>query len=198
MAGRPRQFDETEALQGAMEVFWRKGYEAAGVRELLDAMGVCRQSFYDTFGDKRQLFLRAIERYCSDAEGWFREQLEGPGPALENLRSLLKAKAAGASDKDCRGCLAMNTIVEWGGADDDVAQLLRQNLKRVEKMLAATLERAQEEGDLDPTVDTRPLASFLLFVCLGYAALDRLRLSPKMAQNVLETALGVLPETQPA
>ncbi|MEN0112091.1 MAG: helix-turn-helix domain-containing protein, partial [Planctomycetota bacterium] len=132
MAGRPRTFDEQDALGRAIDLFHARGYESVGVRELIDAMGVCRQSFYDTFGDKRELFLRAIRQYCADSEGWFQERLAaGPTP-LAAIRDLLRERATAAKSSSarsatgaCRGCLAMNTLVEWGAEDDEVAEVLR-------------------------------------------------------------------------
>lgn len=192
MAGRPRQFDEDAALDAAMKVFWEKGYEAVGVRELLEAMGVCRQSLYDTFGDKRQLFLRAIERYTRDGEASLRERLQQPGSPLANLRGLLEAKAKASSDADCRGCLAMNAMIEWGDRDPEVAELLKANLRRMERLILETIRSAQSAGEIDAAAKPKPLAQFLLFICLGYSALDRLKMPAAMGRNVLETTLGVL------
>lgn len=196
MAGRPRQFDEDTALAAAMEVFWEKGYEGVGVRELLDAMGLCRQSLYDTFGDKRQLFLRAIERYGVQMDGWIGERLQKPGSPLANLQDFLEMKAKGSSDAECRGCLAMNTMVEWGGRDPEVAAVLKAHLKRVERLLTTTVRQAQVAGEIDPTTDAATLGQFLLFICLGYSAIERLSVPRKMTQSVLETVLGVIPTGQ--
>ena len=179
-----------------MELFWTRGYEAVGVRELLDAMGVCRQSLYDTWGDKRQLFLRAVERYTLQAEEAFRERLEGPGSPVGRLRELLSVKARDASSGDCRGCLAMNAIVEWGAEDEEVSAVLKAFLQRLEKRIADAVRRGQESGEIDGLAEPKTLAQFLLFVCLGYAGLGRLKLPTGMARSVLETALERSPRVK--
>lgn len=192
MAGRPRQFDEEQALAAATDVFWSKGYEAVGVRELLDVMGVCRQSFYDTFGDKRTLFLRSIERYAQQTEASFRERLEKHDRAIEGIRELVRQTAKQASGGDCRGCLAINTVVEWGDADDEVGEVVRGLMRRLKKVLTAAIDRATAEGDLPPDTDAGASADVLLFTVLGFAALGRIRMPKAMADSVVEATLAAI------
>ncbi|MEO1497160.1 MAG: TetR/AcrR family transcriptional regulator [Planctomycetota bacterium] len=195
MAGRPRQFDEEHALQAAMQVFWSRGYEAVGVRELLGEMGMCRQSFYDTFGDKRGLFLRAVRRYADEAVSGLQQRLDGPGRAIDQLRSLLSEKAKKATGADCRGCLAVNTMVEWGDADDEVEAVVRGMIKRLAKLTADAVRRAQHDGDVPSDADPNAIADVILFTVLGFGALSRLRIPRSMAQHVLD---AVLPDPKTA
>ena len=87
--GRPKEFDRKEALESAMEVFWAKGFEGTSVCDLLDGMGINRGSMYDTFGDKRALFLAAIDHYRQEVAGQLVEGLFAPGSPLENIRKIL-------------------------------------------------------------------------------------------------------------
>lgn len=154
-------------------------------------MGVCRQSFYDTFGDKRRLFLRALQCYTQQAEVALAEKLGGAERAIEGLRELLREKAKQASSNNCRGCLAVNTIVEWGDADEEVAAIARGLMRRLKKTTADALRRAVSEGDLPPETDIDALADIVLFVCLGFAAMSRLRIPKAMADHVLQAILPV-------
>ena len=89
MIGRPREFKEQEALSQAMEVFWHKGYEGTSVQDLLEGMGINRGSMYDTFGDKRTLFLKAVEYYRSHVVSRLVAKLAVPGSPLGNIRRTL-------------------------------------------------------------------------------------------------------------
>src|SRR5947209_3306000 len=88
-AGRPRDFDEGQALQSAMRAFWDRGYHATSIAELVEATGVHRNSLYATFGDKKTLFLAALDNYIEGALQRFQEQLAAPRPALEALKNAL-------------------------------------------------------------------------------------------------------------
>src|SRR5690606_20762283 len=88
--GRPRTFDEDEALDRAMRVFWARGYERTSLPELLDAMGIARQSLYHAFGDKRALFLRCLDRYAAEAARPTLERLRAPGRAIDALLDVVR------------------------------------------------------------------------------------------------------------
>ena len=121
MIGRPKEFDEADVLQQAMEVFWAHGYEATSVQDLLDAMGINRASMYDTFGDKHALFMAAFEHYGRTVTRGVEEVLDGPGSPLANIRKVLTRMAGDVVGGRSRGCLACNTAVELAPHDSEVA-----------------------------------------------------------------------------
>ncbi len=123
--GRPKEFDRKEALESAMEVFWAKGFADASVRDLLDGMGINRGSMYDTFGDKRALFLAAIDHYRQKVAGPLVEALFAPGSPLENIRKTLCRLAEAAGTKECRGCLITNVTVEIAPHDPEACRRFR-------------------------------------------------------------------------
>jgi TetR/AcrR family transcriptional repressor of nem operon len=90
MAGRKLEFNREQALEKAMELFWAKGYNAVGLRELLQQMGIQRQSLYNTFGCKHTLFLEAVQHYGQTVVCRIKGQLNQPGSPLENLRCVLQ------------------------------------------------------------------------------------------------------------
>jgi TetR/AcrR family transcriptional repressor of nem operon len=85
---RPKEFDKDEALQKAMNVFWCRGFEATSMQDVVDAMGIKRQSLYDTFGGKHQLYLAALDRYRAEQDAKLLALLGTPGPVKEKLRKL--------------------------------------------------------------------------------------------------------------
>ncbi|HZN69073.1 MAG TPA: TetR/AcrR family transcriptional regulator, partial [Tepidisphaeraceae bacterium] len=110
MPGRPKEFDRSDALASATECFWANGYEASGVTDLLDCMGISRQSAYDTFGDKRKLFKAALEAYSERvAEEMRRVLTDERQTPLGRVREFLRLVGKRTAGGDGRGCLITNT-----------------------------------------------------------------------------------------
>ena len=169
--GPDKQFDRDAALDSAMELFWAKGYTAVGVTELLDDMGVGRQSMYDTFGNKRELFLAALQRYEREQTSTVRSMLEAPGSPMANVR-----RAFGYWEqllRGGRGCLVGNSCTELGPQDSEVAELLRHSLQRINRMFVDVLERAKEVGELSEAADPVALASMIVTMGQGVALLSQ-------------------------
>ena len=95
--GRPRAFDTDKALDCALQVFWQKGYKSASMSDLTEAMGINRPSLYAAFGNKEELFRKALDRYCSGPAGYVREALDAP-----TARAVVKRLLTGAADTDYR------------------------------------------------------------------------------------------------
>src|SRR5438067_10331176 len=122
--GRPREFDVDKALNRALQVFWRKGYEGASMPDLTRAMGINRPSLYAAFGNKQELFRKAVERYASGPAGYVREALELP-TARQVVERLLFGAACGATDrKHPRGCLMVQGALTCGDAARPAAREL--------------------------------------------------------------------------
>ncbi len=127
MVGRPKQFERSEALTSALEVFWTKGYEATSVQDLVDAMGVNRGSLYDTFGDKHALFVEAVEHYLNDSTSKLIEILSAGRSPLAGIQDFFNRVVNNlTSDNGCRGCLITNAAVELAPHDEEVADVVRR------------------------------------------------------------------------
>src|SRR5690606_32808721 len=148
--GRAKSFDETEVLERAMQLFWSRGYEETALPDLLAAMGISRQSLYDTFGSKRALFLRTIEHYRATQLRHALELLEREGSPRANVEAVLTFFADLASDPSGRGCLVANALVEVAQRDPELAALLEETLDLLRNGLRAALERAREKGEIPP------------------------------------------------
>ena len=118
---RPREFDRGEALKRALAVFWEKGYEATSTDDLVRAMGIGRQSMYDTFGDKHQLYLEALRLYeANSGAELFKRIYETPSPFVAICDYILSI-ADGTSADRARGCFYVNATNELAPSDPDVA-----------------------------------------------------------------------------
>ena len=108
--GRPTEFDRQDALEKAMGLFWRNGYEATGLTDLTNEMGIGRQSLYNAFGDKHSLFVEAIKHYVSRNSQPLIGILQAPGSGVSNIGKALEAVVSIATSGDCCGCLVTTTL----------------------------------------------------------------------------------------
>jgi TetR/AcrR family transcriptional repressor of nem operon len=191
--GRPKQFDHEEALDKAMRLFWRQGYSATSVQDLVEATGLHRSSMYGTFGNKQRLFLAAIDRYVAQVSAARLERLRGPGPAKAAIRDYFGAMLDFARrDGEILGCLLTNSAVEIAPHDAEIAASLRTSLAAVEDALFEVIRRGQEQGEIAADKDARSLARFLLGVVQGLRVLMRARSDEAHLHAVVETALATL------
>ena len=190
---RPKEFNPDDAIEKAMQVFWHKGYEATSMEDLLTAMDLNRGSLYDTFGDKRTLFLKVMDRYCTTFAGPKFSLLDQPGPALPTLRRFISGMIEGGlADPQRRGCLIANTVMELSPHEKEIAGTLRQALKMVEDTFYKVLARATQQGELKPDKDPRALARFLTTMMQGTIVMIKAGASTDVVKQTAETALSIL------
>ena len=161
--GPQKQFDRDEVLERAMELFWSQGYEATGMTELVERMGIGRQSLYDTFGDKRALFTAAVTHYFQSQVGPVVGLLRAPGSPLANLKKVFDYWESMIGE-DAHGCLIGNSIVEFG-QDNEMGPVFCRYLDGMEDEFCDLMRRAREAGEIATDLSDRDLAS-LLVLCL--------------------------------
>jgi TetR/AcrR family transcriptional repressor of nem operon len=190
---RPKQFNPDDALDKAMQVFWHRGYEATSMEDLLKAMALNRGSLYDTFGDKRQLFLKVMDRYCTAFVGPKLALLDQPGPALPILHRFINGMIEGGlADPQRRGCFISNTVMELSPHEEEIAGTLRQALKMAEDAFFKALTRAKEQGELKDEKDPRALARFLTTMMQGTVVMIKAGTSADVVKQTAETGLSIL------
>lgn len=191
---RPKEFDPDEALDKAMHVFWHKGYEATSMEDLLSAMDINRGSLYATFGDKRALFLKAMDRYCAGGGVGSRISiLTQPGPALPLIRRFIGAMLEfGLSDPQRRGCLITNTVMELAPHEKDIARKVSGRLQMAEEAFFTLLTRAKHEGELAQEKDPRALARFLTTMMQGTIVMIKAGIPADQVRQTADTALSIL------
>ena len=185
--GRPRGFEHDAVVRGAAELFWSRGYAGTSVQDLADHLSLQRGSLYGLFGDKRGLFLRALEVYVSGVLDVLHE-LEQPGPVLDNLRRTLLAVAQPPADGAPRGCLLGNTAVELAGSDDDVRVAVAAAFGRTEEALRRALGRAQAAGEI-PAGDVSDAAAMLLVVMQGLQIIARVQSGPGRVEAAIDATI---------
>jgi AcrR family transcriptional regulator len=193
-AGRPRQFDADAALDQALDVFWRKGYEGASLPDLTEAMGVNRPSLYAAFGNKEALFRAALDRYEQGPAGYVREALAEP-----TARRVVERLFAGGIDlvtSKCnpRGCLAVHAALVTGEGSESIRAELAARRKTSELMLRKRFQRAKAEGDLPDDANPADLASYASTVLRGMAVQAASGASAKELRQVAKLALQAWPK----
>ena len=161
---RPREFDEQQALSQAQEIFWQHGYEATSLTDLLAAMGLSKSSFYETFGSKRELFLRSLGRYQDERVAAFRRQLAGGASARQAIEAMFRVAIGCETHK---GCMACNEAVEMAGRDADVERRVAGVMAALEEILAGTIARGQDEGSIGTRLPPADLARLLMVALNG-------------------------------
>lgn len=190
---RTKQFEPDLALDRAMDLFWRQGYEATSVQDLVDHLAVSRSSLYDTFGGKEQLFQQALANYCRREAGPRHELLSGPGSALDALRALLVGLArAPEAHPDRRGCMVVNAAMERIPADARTTAAVGAQLARFEEALYAVVRRGQQAGEVASERDPRSLARFLVTVVQGMRVVEKASADPELLLDAAEVALGAV------
>ncbi|HUR06300.1 MAG TPA: TetR family transcriptional regulator [Nonomuraea sp.] len=189
---RTKEFDPDVALQAALELFWERGYEATSMADLVEHLGIGRASIYATFGNKRDLYLKAYERYVQNGID-FIGLLSQPGPVLPAVRALVEQFAEeSAHDEKRRGCLVVNTAVEVAPHDPTLARRVESNWDFIETTMTSALTRARAQGELAEEKDPRALARFLLTVMQGMRVIGKSSNDPERLYDAAAQALRAL------
>jgi AcrR family transcriptional regulator len=192
--GRPREFDIDKALDSALHVFWRKGYEGASLPELTKAMGINRPSLYAAFGNKEALFRRVIDRYIEGPACYVREALKQP-TARAVAEHLLTGGLDMLSDRrNPRGCLMVQAALACGEAARSIQRELVRRRAAGEAAIRERFQRAKAQGDLPADADPADLAGYVVTVMRGMAVQAAGGASREELRRVAEMALRAWPQ----
>jgi TetR/AcrR family transcriptional repressor of nem operon len=188
-----KRFDVEETLDKAMRAFWARGYEATSLQDLLDCMGINRGSFYATYGDKRKLFMRALDRYDRvHREAWI-AGLDSGGSAREAIAHVFEDAIAAVLERGTRdGCLLVNTALELSPHDEEIQRFVGNALREMEDYFAATLARGQADGEIGDHIDPRQTAASLLSMFIGLRVLSRSRPEAPLLRSIAAQAQAIL------
>ena len=188
---RPKEFDPEHALAKAMTLFWRLGYENTSVEMLMKEIGIARQSLYDTFGDKRALYLKAMAYYRDQTNSEMQKMLNEIPSVKDGFSKLLYRLAAETREQHERGCLLLSANLQRDVKDAVVRSFLRDNQARVEAIFVQALLRAQKQGELSPKDEPDALARFFVVTIQGMRAMARLKSDRRALEQVARVALAV-------
>lgn len=193
--GRHREFDVDKALDAALCVFWRKGYEGTSYTDLTEATGVERPALYSAFGNKEALFRRALDRYYDRYLNFFPAALQQPTSRDVAAYMLRGAAELHTRYPDRTGCLGVHGALAGSDDAEPIRRAVIEARANGEALLRERLERAKRDGDLPETANCAALAAYVCAVLHGMAVQAKAGYSRAVLEAVAEQALATWPES---
>ena len=189
---RLKAFDEDRALDLAVDCFWSRGYEATSVRDLADSMGIGGASLYNTYGDKRALFVRSLERYANRSMRERIARLEANRQPKEAILAFLaEIIDRSVADPDRKGCLLVNSALDIAPHDAEIGKAVGDYLGEIRAFFRCNIEAAHKVGQVSKRIDAESVSAHLLGVVLGIRVLARTGAKRKLLEGVARPALAL-------
>ncbi|MEU6564035.1 TetR/AcrR family transcriptional regulator [Nocardia nova] len=190
--GRPRNFDTDAVVDRAMDAFWTHGYANTSPAQLAEATGIGKGSLYNTFGSKRELFERALDRYDRMGAELAAEFMDRPGTTRECIGAFLYFLVdSDLAHPTRRGCLAVNTVSEFSGADAEITRAVRTMQEHTMAAMAARIDQGRRDGDVASDTDPRAAAEFLMTTIAGLRVMAKTSEATTL-HRIIDTALTTL------
>lgn len=190
---RTKDFDENEVLAKAIQLFWRKGYNGTSLQDLITGLGISRSSLYDTFGDKHQLYLKALSAYRQTQVSVRNQILHAPVPAKVAIRQLMELTIEQMlRDKQHKGCFLVNSAVETAPHDKATNNIVCQNDQEVENAFFEVIQRGQANGEINRRQDPRALARFVFNNIVGLQVTGKSATNKAAFEDIIRLTLSVL------
>jgi TetR/AcrR family transcriptional regulator, transcriptional repressor for nem operon len=181
---RQKEFDQEKALRKAVRLFSQQGFAATSTDDLMRVMDIGRQSMYDTFGDKRALFLKALKMYVAESVHSINVELERSGSALSAVQKALVTFTERKDLSSAEGCMGLNAISEFGQRDADVTRITRSAARVQRQTLMRVLTRAKKQGELSADADLDGMADFVESTLAGIRMAAKAGKSRQALQNI--------------
>lgn len=199
---RPREFHEDAVLDAAVDCFWRRGYEATSVRDLIDKTGLTGASLYNAFGDKRALFRRALQHYVDSSIGERIRRCEALPPRAAIHAFFQEVLNRSLTDRAHKGCMLVNSALEVAPHDKEFQAIIAGVLTRIEAFFRTTIEAGQGDGSIETSLSAENTAHHLLGVLMGVRVLARVRPERALLEGAVAPALALMdggcsPEPKP-
>lgn len=188
---RSKEYDEDEVLRKAMVLFWTQGYEKTSMQDLVEHMGIHRRSMYDTFGDKHELFMKALERYDEIIETSINLQVKQLDSVKKAIRRLFEM-AILKNEKEPIGCLTVNTAVELSLHDKEVAEKVVKSFSKTENLLFELLLCGQKSGEISNHHDAKRLSQSIHNSLVGLRVLAKTTDNKEKLESIIDMTLSVL------
>ncbi|MGI9225027.1 MAG: TetR/AcrR family transcriptional regulator [Woeseiaceae bacterium] len=190
---RSRTFDPASALSKAVELFSSRGYSETSMEDIVRATGVSRYGLYGTFGNKRDLFEQALDKYADRMGKQAFLRLLEPQACFDDIRKIFEERVADMCAMDERkGCLFVHTAMELAPQDDELRDVLLKFMQRMSKLFAVGLESAKEKGEVKADLDVRAAGQMLTGTMFGLAVLGRTGFSKEALDGIVASTLASL------
>lgn len=187
---RSKEFEIYEVLDKAIQLFWMQGYEKTSMQDLVDYMRIHRRSIYDTFGDKHALYMKALERYESIQNKKLRFLVEKQVPAKELIRQFLESSIR--KEGEPLGCFIVNSGVELGVLDPEVASFVEHSYSKTEKLLFDLVQMGQQSGELKASLEPEAISHYLMNVWIGLRTMVKTATDQRKLTSIIHNTLSIL------
>lgn len=195
-AGRPRAFDRDQALNTAMDLFWRHGFEGTSTAQLTAAIGIAPPSLYAAFGSKEALFREALALYGQRYGGFLSQPMSGTGSARAAIEQMLQAAARQFADaRHPLGCMVAAGELQASAAQGTLVAEVAERRQAAQLTIRARLNRARQDGELPADSDTATLAAYFAMVVQGLAVQARDGAKPVLLKRLADLAMQAWPES---
>ncbi|MEW7290564.1 TetR/AcrR family transcriptional regulator [Aquimarina sp. 2304DJ70-9] len=190
---RVKLFDEEEVLEKAMKLFWKQGFYATSMQDLVNELGINRASIYDTYGDKKKLFLKAFSLYRKTSRTMLKTFLYSHSSVKKGFLELfLLAVDDGIEDKERKGCFVVNSTTELASEDEIIFEIIKENKQVFEELFYDHLKLGVTRGEIDENKDIRAIASFLFIFNNGLKVMLKAGSSREELKSTVNLALSIL------
>lgn len=196
--GRPREFDEEAVLDAAVQCFWKRGYEATSIRDLISGTGLTGASLYNAFGDKQAIYRRALDHYVEGSIGKRIRRCESMEPRAAIEAFFREILTRSLKDEDCKGCMLVNAALDAAPEDPGFRTAVANVLRQIEGFFLCSVAKGQADGSITSCRPAEDHARHLLGVLMGVRVLARVRPDTDLLVGVVDTALALLDRVAPA
>ena len=190
--GRPKTFNNFEAIEKAQNLFWEKGYKATSLTELIEVMGISRQSMYNTFGNKHALFLQCLEYYIHEHYKKMKTDLEAPIHAEDKLKNMFAMMEGFFTCPDSKGCFTSFAIQEMAQQDSEVKRMLEDKYAKNSEVFENFFTKAIDNNEIKSFLTGKELADLYDAILLGVSSLCKLPNRQDHIRNIFKIFLKQL------
>ncbi|MFT6634118.1 TetR family transcriptional regulator [Alcanivorax sp. VBW004] len=190
---RKKSFNKDDVLERAMNLFWKQGFHATSMQDIVQNVGLSRSSLYESFGSKQGLFDQALGNYCRTNREGVKALLSNEKSVKSGIRNLLESSIhCTISDADKKGCFVVNSTTELVPGDDEMLKALSKNRASFEKVFFEFLQKGQATGEIPPNKDIKTLSGLIYTVFSGLNVIAKLEKSPKKLMAQIDQIVGLL------
>ncbi len=189
---RTQEFNREETLTKAMQVFWQKGYKATSMKDLINEMGIQPGSIYNAFGDKHTLFIEAVKLYGDVITSNAIKTLKEDGSPVRNLKLFFNEFIERPMDKQCIGCLVVNSVVELAPHDKEAEKVVKDILKKIESTFFDCLKRAVELGEISSDRNIKALSRYFASSTHGLLITGKANATKEEMKDIVDVILSTL------
>ena len=186
---RPREFESEAALKKAIEAFSEHGYEGTSTDALLLAMGISRQSMYGAFGDKKRLYLEALQRYTADSISNQLRALSSVSSPVKGLEAMLDLAVSLAIADPQPKCLGISAICEFGRSNPEVTMITEMASRTMLSGLERRISEARASGEISKSVDAQIAAQFIMATLAGIRIAARAGATAESLRGIARMAI---------